>query len=66
MRKILEFLPHLTLVMALGLALFAVLDGYNPFMEWLTSGVSKLYIFLFCALSAATALVCIVGQTRDR
>ena len=62
MRKLLEFIPHLTLVMALGLALFAILDGYNPFMEWLTSGVSKVYIYLFCALSAGTALLCILGR----
>ncbi|MBQ6465649.1 MAG: hypothetical protein IJJ43_05225 [Oscillospiraceae bacterium] len=64
MRKILEFIPHLTLVLALGLALFTILDGYNPFMEWLTSGVSKLYIYLFCALSAATAVLCAAEQRR--
>lgn len=64
MRKILEFIPHLTLVLALGLALFTILDGYNPFMEWLTSGVSKLYIYLFCALSAFTAVLCAVEQQR--
>ena len=64
MRKLLEFIPHLTLVMALGLALFAILDGYNPFMEWLTSGVSKGYIFAFCALSVGTALLCILGRGR--
>ena len=64
MRKILEFIPHLTLVLALGLALFTILDGYNPVMEWLTSGVSKLYIYLFCALSAATAVLCAAEQRR--
>ncbi len=64
MRKILEFIPHLTLILAVGLALFTVLDGYNPFMEWLTSGVSKLYIYIFCALSAATAVLCAAEQRR--
>ena len=64
MRKILEFIPHLTLVMAIGLALFAILDGYNPFMEWLTSGVSKLYLYIFCALAAATSVLCMLGQRR--
>ena len=66
MRKLLEFIPHLTLVMALGLALFTILDGFNPMMEWLTSGVSKGYIFAFCALSAGTALLCILGRGRGR
>lgn len=66
MRKILEFIPHLTLVMALGLAIFTVLDGYNPMMEWLTSGISKGYIFVLCALSVVTSLLCMLGQRRDR
>lgn len=59
MRKLLEFIPHLTLVMALGLALFTILDGFNPVMEWLTSGVSKFYIYLFCALSVFTSVLCL-------
>ena len=52
--------------MALGLALFTILDGFNPFMEWLTSGISKGYIFLFCAMSVTTAVVCIAEQQRNR
>ena len=66
MRKFLEFIPHLTLVMALGLALFTILDGFNPMMEWLTSGLSKGYILILCALSAATAVLCMAGQDRRR
>ena len=62
MRKILEFIPHLTLVMALGLAVFTILDGYNPMMEWLTSDLSKGYIIALCALSAVTSVLCMVGQ----
>lgn len=64
MRKLLEFIPHLTLVLALGLAVFAVLDGFNPMMEWLTSLVSKIYIFAFCALAAATSVLCMLAQRR--
>lgn len=66
MRKFLEFLPHLTLVLALGLALFAILDGFNPLMEWLTSAVSKVYLFTFCALAAATSVLCMLAQRGDR
>ena len=62
MRKLLEFIPHLTLVMALGLALFTILDGFNPVMEWLTSGISKGYIFLFCALSVLTSVLCLRAE----
>ena len=66
MRKFLTFIPHLTLVMALGLAVFTVLDGFNPMMEWLTSGLSKAYILILCALSAATAVLCAAEQERRR
>lgn len=61
MRKIFAFikyiLPHLLLSMALGLALIAVLDGYNPMMGFLTSEVSKIYIYILCALAVLTALL---------
>lgn len=43
--------------MALGLALIVVLDGYNPMMGFLTSDVSKIYIYILCALAVLTALV---------
>lgn len=65
MRKIFAFikyiLPHLLLSMALGLVLIAVLDGYNPMMGFLTSEVSKIYIYILCALVVLTALLYIGG-----
>ena len=61
MIKILAFikyiLPHLLLCMALGLALIVVLDGYNPMMGFLTSNVSKIYIYILCALAVLVALM---------
>lgn len=66
MRKLLEFIPHLTLVMALGLAVFTILDGFNPMMEWLTSGLSKGYILVLCALCVVTSVLCAAAQRRDR
>ena len=66
MRKIAESIPHLTIAMAVGLMVFAVLDGYNPMMQWLTSSVSKIYIFLLGALSIATAVLCVYYQRRRK
>ncbi len=66
MRRILEFIPHLTLVLALGLAVFTVLDGFNPMMEWLTSGISKAYIFVLCGMSVLSSVLLIVEQTRGQ
>ena len=61
MRKIFAFikyiLPHLLLCMALGLALIVILDGYNPMMGFLTSEVSKTYIYILCALAVLVALM---------
>lgn len=61
MKKIADFviyiLPHLLLSMALGLVLITVLDGYNPMMGFLTSDVSKIYIYVLCALAVLTALL---------
>ena len=61
MKKIADFviyiLPHLLLSMALGLVLITVLDGYNPLMGFLTSDVSKIYIYILCALAVLTALL---------
>ena len=36
MKKWESFLPHLSFCMLLCLLVFMILDGYNPFMYWLT------------------------------
>jgi hypothetical protein len=68
MTGIKKYVPYLTLLMAGGMILFTILDGYNPCMEWLTSEVSKLYIWLFCGVSAGTAVlfICASGKKCDR
>lgn len=69
MRKIFAFikyiLPHLLLCMALGLVLIVVLDGYNPMMGFLTSDVSKKYIYILCVLAVLTALLYIAETQRS-
>mgnify|MGYP000177475998 CR=1 FL=1 len=69
MRSLVAFikyiLPHLLLCMALGLVLIVVLDGYNPMMGFLTSDVSKAYIYILCALAVLTALL-YIGETQIR
>ena len=69
MRSLVAFikyiLPHLLLCMALGLVLIVVLDGYNPMMGFLTSEVSKIYIYILCALAVLTALL-YIGETQIR
>ena len=66
MKKWERFLPHLSFCMLLCLLVFMILDGYNPFMHWLTSTVSKVYIALCCGAGMGTAILLIVRQYRDR
>ncbi len=66
MKKIEEFLPHLSICLLLGLAVFMVLDGYNPYMKWLTSTVSKVYIVFCVVVGIATAVLLIIRQRRRR
>ena len=66
MKKIAEFMPHLSICLLLCLAVFTVLDGYNPYMKWLTSTVSKVFIAVCCLVGITTAILLIVRQRRRR
>ena len=66
MKKLEEFLPHLSICLLLCLAVFMVLDGYNPYMKWLTSTVSKIYIVLCIVVGITTAVMLIVRQRRRK
>lgn len=64
MKKLWEFLPHLSICLSVGLLVFSVLDGYNPYMQWLNSPSSKVYITICCLVSVVTALLLIIRQRR--
>lgn len=66
MKKWESFLPHLSFCMLLCLLVFMILDGYNPFMYWLTSTASKIYIALCCGVGMLTAALQIVRQYRGK
>ena len=64
MKKFWEFLPHLSICLSIGLLVFSVLDGYNPYMQWLNSQSSKAYLTICCLTSILTALLLIARQRR--
>lgn len=66
MKKFEEFLPHLSICLLICLAVFVVLDGYNPYMKWLTSTVSKIYLVICIVVGILTAIALIVRQRRRR
>ncbi|MBR5095011.1 MAG: hypothetical protein IK095_07955 [Oscillospiraceae bacterium] len=58
------FLALLTNAMLLGMLLLTYLDGRNPFMAFLTSGPSKIYIAIMCALGILTSTL-FLAAARD-
>lgn len=58
-----DFLPHLSLSMLLGLVVLIILDERNPLMSFLTSGASKIYLLITCALGVAVAVL-YIGERR--
>ena len=66
MKKLGEFMPHLSICLLLCLAVFMVLDGYNPYMKWLTSTPSKIYIGVCVLVGVITAIQLIVRQRRRK
>ena len=66
MKKLGELIPHLSICLLICLAVFMVLDGYNPYMKWLTSTVSKIYIVICVVVGITTAVMLIVRQRRRK
>ena len=56
-------LPHTVLVLAVMFLVLLVLHEYNPYMNFIGSGVSRCWLLAFCVLAIANAVVCI---RRDR
>lgn len=66
MKKLEEFLPHLSLCLLLCLGVFTVLDSYNPYKQWLTSTVSKIFIAITIVVGIITAIMLIARQRRRK
>lgn len=66
MKKLEEFIPHLSICLLLCLGVFTVLDSYNPGMKWLSLPVSHIYIGICILVGLVTALLLIARQRRRR
>lgn len=65
MKAVKEFLAHLAIAMLLGLVVIAILDDFNPFMAFLTSKVTKIYIVILCVVGVTVAAMYIAQSRRD-
>ena len=58
-------LPHAVLVLALMFLVLLVLHEYNPYMNFIGSSVSRVWLLAFCLLALANAVVCIIRDRRQ-
>lgn len=63
MRRFLIALAMLAIALLLGLIVLVILDARNPFMQFLTSGPSHVYLLLTAVVGAA-ALSLFIAQLR--
>ena len=64
--KIMEFLSHLAICMALALIVITILNGFNPLMSFLTSDTTKVFIFVFCGVVVVSSIGAIVRGRRGK
>ena len=62
-RFLLRVLPHLVLILAVMLLVLVVLNEFNPYMGFLSSGVTRVYYIIFAVLALALS---IADAVRDR
>ena len=62
MRKLRTFLSHVSVIFAGVVITLAILHRYNPNMGFLTSGISTVYIILFCLTVALLAITTIADN----
>lgn len=62
MRKLRTFLSHVSVIFAGVFITLAILHRYNPNMGFLTSGISTVYIILFCLTVVVLAITTIADN----
>lgn len=57
---------HMTLVLAALFLTLLVLDSYNPSMDFISSGVSKIFLLAFSLCALISSLLAAVFLFRER
>ena len=61
-----RFLTHATIVFAALFLTLLVLDHYNPSMDFISSGVSKLFLLGFALCAFVSSILSAISQFRER
>ena len=65
LKRLQMLLPHGTIVLSLMFAVFLVLDEFNPLMQFVDNGISRVLLGMLSLLSIATACLLIYGQRHS-
>lgn len=60
-----KLLPHATFILAELFIALNIVDSYNPAMGFLTGGVSKALLVVFCVVSILCAVVQLTSERRS-
>ena len=66
MKKLKTVLALFSNAMLLGLLLLIYLDGRNPYMAFLTSGVSKVYLVILCLLGLTNGILILAQRGKGK
>ena len=66
MNKVLNLLTHLTVILTMMFAVFLVLDQFNPMMNFVDNGISRVLLALLCAGSLVRGLLNWKAASRER
>ncbi len=63
-KRLQRLLPHGVIILSLMFAVFLALDEYNPLMQFVDSGISRVLLGLLSLLSITTACLLVRCQRK--
>lgn len=64
--KAIEFLPHVSIILAVSFIVFTILDWFNPMMNFTANPVSAKLLVVFCAVSIIMSVKELIAQFRKK
>lgn len=64
MNRLISFLSHCSLILAIMLITLTVVDRFNPSMDFINNDISKLLILILCVCVIVLALSVFIAQRR--
>lgn len=65
-KKLCRALPHAVIILSLMFIVFLILDVYNPLMQFVDNGISRVLLGLLTIASIATAGMHIQSQRKNK